>query len=284
MSGFQTGTVREVTAISFARFGEGQDVHGPQISVGSAPSASAAGFYSDPTRPVSSDNMRRAFVVEVQDQLRQEIKALSASLRDVIEASTGEPLPEDVNLSQLMQTDGWSALPTEVREGAEAYAGALNSTIDALKALDASSRAGEIEAENEKLGLMVDQAIADQTDAKLAIVRAAKLMEAEIELAKLALFDTTGGDLQERMRAISRSTTEMELLGMRKDMIAEMKEDIERGRLLVTASKTTVWAHETVSVSSPTNDNVSVFVETRQHVAAASVTASVSGSALSLLR
>ncbi|WP_299962743.1 hypothetical protein [uncultured Roseobacter sp.] len=282
LSGLQTGRVRQVTAISFSELGGGRDIHGPSISVSGVPDHGMPGVYADPGRPMSSSDMYSDFSRQLRDVLTQEATRLGQSLRQVIEAVSGTALPQDMTLDQIKASELWEGMPEAVKEGVTAYETALASAGEALR-LDAARRsAAEGDQRRAEFDGLVDRAVADQVDAKLMILRAAKLMEAEISLAKLALFDTGDGKMVERMRAVAQGATEVELLNLRSDMIKDMKSDIDRGKLVVTGTQTLVWAHEAFTVKQGTADNLSVFVETRDHVAAASLSVHATGSAVSL--
>ncbi|WP_157981994.1 hypothetical protein [Oceanicella sp. SM1341] len=200
----------------------------------------------------------RAFLLDqAQARMERQLARVETSLRRTYRLTGGPALGADQPLSTLLEPERLSALPEKLAAALKAWSKAVET---------ASGLAPSAEAEPpgpEETRALIERAVIDQVDAKLAAETAMDEAEFARRMAVLALFGDAGRQMAGTERAVMLGRF-AERLGRRGEMISQMKQDIASGAISVT-----VTAHRLpggpgrVAVDAPPGVEVSVLARSQ---------------------
>lgn len=265
---------QQVTAVTLTRTDTpGTRVQGAEITVPERTTSFAS--YANPLltasseKPMTGTDLARVMVDDLRTRGTDEIDASRAELRTVMAEALGIALTDDVTLSDLRDaaaTTGDRALTS----AADSFAKREASFDKQMGKLDAALSLAEAGTQQDT-DSYVHKAIRDVVEMRLAPEKLDQELQARRGAAILQLTGASD-ELQNRALSFRRAAGAAALQAKRANMVKQMTNDWQEGRISAVVTSSSVWAGQTASVDSSQSTGTTVtYREEYNHFASASV-------------
>ncbi|QDL92814.1 hypothetical protein FDP22_14100 [Paroceanicella profunda] len=196
--------------------------------------------------------LRDMLMEQARVRMEQQLAKVETSLRRSYRLTEGPPLGADEPLSALLEPDRLAGLPTALAAALNAWAKAVETT-SGMRPGATSDPPDETETR-----ALIDRAIIETVDARLAAEAAQDEVEFARRMALLSLFGDAGARMETSERALVLGR-HAERLTRRGGMIRDLKGDIASGVVSVSVITKRIPAGNRAAVEAPPGVDVVVL-------------------------